>query len=74
MAYQELRSIGRTGNVIAGTDCVFSQVTFNPMVHSSIMWAKFRSFVEGAALATGVYFYRLQAGEQKRSRKLLLLQ
>ena len=29
---------------------------------------------EGAALATGVYFYRLQAGEQTRSRKLLLLQ
>ena len=45
------RLVGRE-NVIAGTDCGFSQGAFNPRVHSSIMWAKFRSLVEGAALAT----------------------
>jgi 5-methyltetrahydropteroyltriglutamate--homocysteine methyltransferase len=45
------RLVGRE-NVIAGTDCGFSQGAFNPRVHSSIMWAKFRSLAEGAALAT----------------------
>ena len=45
------RLVGRE-NVIASTDCGFSQGAFVPRVHSSIMWAKFRSLSEGAALAT----------------------
>lgn len=45
------RLVGRE-NVIAGTDCGFSQGAFNPRVHSSIMWAKLRTLAEGAALAT----------------------
>lgn len=39
-------------NVIAGTDCGFSQGAFNPRVHPSIMWAKLEALAEGAALAS----------------------
>jgi 5-methyltetrahydropteroyltriglutamate--homocysteine methyltransferase len=39
-------------NVIASTDCGFSQGAFVPRVHASIMWAKLRTLAEGAALAT----------------------
>ena len=45
------RLVGRE-NVIASTDCGFSQGATNPRVHSSIMWAKLESLVEGARLAT----------------------
>jgi len=45
------RLVGRE-NVIAGTDCGFSQGAFTPRVHSSIMWAKLRALAEGAASAT----------------------
>ena len=45
------RLVGRE-NVIAGTDCGFSQSAFTPRVHSSIMWAKLQALAEGAALAT----------------------
>jgi 5-methyltetrahydropteroyltriglutamate--homocysteine methyltransferase len=45
------RMVGRE-NVIASSDCGFSQGAMVPRVHSSIMWAKFRSLSEGAALAT----------------------
>ena len=45
------RLLGRE-NVIAGTDCGFSQGAFNPRVHPSIMWAKLEALVEGAALAS----------------------
>ena len=45
------RLVGRE-NVIAGTDCGFSQGAFTPRVHASIMWAKLQALVEGAALAT----------------------
>ncbi len=45
------RLVGRE-NVIAGTDCGFSQGAFTPRVHSSIMWAKLQALTEGAALAT----------------------
>jgi 5-methyltetrahydropteroyltriglutamate--homocysteine methyltransferase len=43
--------VGRE-NVMAGTDCGFSQGAFTPRVHHSIMWAKLQALVEGAALAT----------------------
>jgi 5-methyltetrahydropteroyltriglutamate--homocysteine methyltransferase len=43
--------VGRD-NVIASTDCGFAQGPFTRRVHPSIMWAKLRSVVEGARLAT----------------------
>jgi 5-methyltetrahydropteroyltriglutamate--homocysteine methyltransferase len=39
-------------NVIAGTDCGFSQGAFTPKVHPSVAWAKLNALVEGARLAT----------------------
>jgi methionine synthase II (cobalamin-independent) len=45
------RLVGRE-NVIAGTDCGFSQGAFNPRLHASIVWAKLQALAEGAALAT----------------------
>ena len=45
------RLVGRE-NVIAGTDCGFSQGSLNPRVHASIMWAKLAALSEGAALAS----------------------
>ena len=45
------RLVGRE-NVIAGSDCGFSQGAFRPRVHPSIMWAKFRTLAEGARLAS----------------------
>jgi 5-methyltetrahydropteroyltriglutamate--homocysteine methyltransferase len=47
------RLVGRE-NVIAGTDCGFSsQATYNPEIHPTVVWAKFRAMAEGARLATG---------------------
>jgi 5-methyltetrahydropteroyltriglutamate--homocysteine methyltransferase len=44
--------VGRE-NVIAGTDCGFSsQATYNPEIHPTVVWAKFRAMAEGARLAT----------------------
>jgi 5-methyltetrahydropteroyltriglutamate--homocysteine methyltransferase len=46
------RLVGRE-NVIAGTDCGFSsQATYQPEIHPSVMWAKFRAMAEGARLAS----------------------
>jgi 5-methyltetrahydropteroyltriglutamate--homocysteine methyltransferase len=45
------RLVGKE-NVMAGTDCGFSQGAFTPRVHPSIMWAKLKALAEGAALAT----------------------
>jgi 5-methyltetrahydropteroyltriglutamate--homocysteine methyltransferase len=45
------RLVGRE-NVMAGTDCGFSQGAFTPRVHAAIMWAKLQALAEGAALAT----------------------
>src|SRR5580704_4920154 len=46
------RLVGRE-HVIAGTDCGFSsQATYQPEVHPSVVWAKFRAMAEGARLAT----------------------
>jgi 5-methyltetrahydropteroyltriglutamate--homocysteine methyltransferase len=45
------RLVGRE-NVMAGTDCGFSQGALTPRVHASIMWAKLQALAEGAALAT----------------------
>ena len=55
--------VGRE-NVIAGTDCGFAQSPFAQRVHPSIMWAKLRSLVEGARIATA----ELWGGERGLSR------
>ena len=47
------RLVGRE-NVIAGTDCGFSsQATYQPEIHPTVIWAKFRAMAEGARIATG---------------------
>lgn len=43
--------VGRE-NVVAGTDCGFGTFVGMPWVHPDIMWAKFRTLAEGAALAS----------------------
>ena len=43
-------------NVIAGTDCGFAQSEGIERVPAPVMWAKFRSLVEGAALASKELF------------------
>ena len=45
------RLLGRD-NIMAGSDCGFSQGAFTPRVHPSIMWAKLQALTEGAALAS----------------------
>jgi len=52
------RLVGRE-NVMAGTDCGFSQGAFTPRVHPSIMWAKLQALTEGAALATRQLWSRI---------------
>jgi 5-methyltetrahydropteroyltriglutamate--homocysteine methyltransferase len=43
--------VGRE-NVLAGTDCGFSQSWNSPRVHEQVQWAKLQSLVEGARLAS----------------------
>jgi 5-methyltetrahydropteroyltriglutamate--homocysteine methyltransferase len=46
------RLVGRE-RVVAGTDCGFSsQASYNPEVHPTVIWAKFKAMAEGARLAT----------------------
>jgi 5-methyltetrahydropteroyltriglutamate--homocysteine methyltransferase len=54
------KTVGRD-NVLAGTDCGFAQSPFAQRVHPSIMWAKLRSLVEGARLATAELWGRRSA-------------
>jgi 5-methyltetrahydropteroyltriglutamate--homocysteine methyltransferase len=49
------RLVGRE-NVIAGTDCGFSQTNDIERVHPSVMWAKLEALVEGARLASAELF------------------
>lgn len=44
--------VGRE-NVIASSDCGFSQGWNSPRVHSQIQWAKLEALVEGARIASG---------------------
>jgi 5-methyltetrahydropteroyltriglutamate--homocysteine methyltransferase len=44
--------VGRE-NVIAGADCGFSsRAIYNPEVHPTVVWAKFRALAEGARIAS----------------------
>jgi 5-methyltetrahydropteroyltriglutamate--homocysteine methyltransferase len=45
--------VGRE-NIMGGTDCGFAQSPFARRVHPTIMWAKLKSLVEGARIASGV--------------------
>jgi 5-methyltetrahydropteroyltriglutamate--homocysteine methyltransferase len=52
--------VGRE-NVIASTDCGFSQEQFNRRVHPTIMWAKLEAMVEGARIASDELWGRAKA-------------
>jgi 5-methyltetrahydropteroyltriglutamate--homocysteine methyltransferase len=52
--------VGRE-NVMGGTDCGFAQSPFARRVHPSIMWAKLRSLVDGARIATAELWGRRSA-------------
>ncbi len=52
--------VGRE-NVIAGTDCGFSQSPLGARVHRSIMWAKLKALSDGAQLATQALWGRRSA-------------
>jgi 5-methyltetrahydropteroyltriglutamate--homocysteine methyltransferase len=52
--------VGRE-NVMGGTDCGFAQSPFARRVHPTIMWAKLKSLVEGARIATQVLWGRQTA-------------
>jgi 5-methyltetrahydropteroyltriglutamate--homocysteine methyltransferase len=41
-------------NVMAGTDCGFSQGWSMPRTHPTVQWAKLRALAEGAGVATGL--------------------
>ena len=72
------RLVGRE-NVLAGTDCGFSQEAFTPRVHASIIWAKLQALAEGAALGehatlvpyqqlTGLLYRTMHTMTRSRSR------
>lgn len=43
-------------NMVAGTDCGFSQRALNPRLHPSIVWAKLQALSEGAKIASKQLF------------------
>ena len=56
-------------NLIASTDCGFAQGPFTRRVHPSIMWAKLRSVVEGARLASRELWRRPAKGRKPSAAK-----
>jgi 5-methyltetrahydropteroyltriglutamate--homocysteine methyltransferase len=60
--------VGRE-NLIASTDCGFAQGPFTRRVHPSIMWAKLRSVVEGARLASRELWRRPAKGRKPSAGK-----
>jgi 5-methyltetrahydropteroyltriglutamate--homocysteine methyltransferase len=55
--------------LIASTDCGFAQGPFTRRVHPSIMWAKLRSVVEGARLASRELWRRPAKGRKPLAAK-----
>ena len=53
--------VGRE-NIIASTDCGFSQEQFNRRVHPTIMWAKLEAMAEGARIASEELWQHASAG------------
>ncbi len=60
------RLVGRE-RVIASTDCGFAQGPFTRRAHPSIQWAKLKSLVEGAAIATRELWGRSAFPRQARA-------
>ncbi len=58
--------VGRE-NVIASTDCGFSQEQFNRRVHPTIMWAKLEAMAEGARIASDELWGRAKAEHSQAS-------
>ena len=56
--------VGRE-NVIASTDCGFSQEQFNRRVHPTIMWAKLEAMAEGARIASEELWARAKVGHSR---------
>lgn len=54
---QNYASVVGRENVIAGTDCGFSQGWNMPRVHPEVQWAKLSALVEGAALASDMLWH-----------------
>jgi 5-methyltetrahydropteroyltriglutamate--homocysteine methyltransferase len=52
MRLKNYASVVGKENLIAGSDCGFSQGWNAARVHPSIQWAKLRTLAEGAALAS----------------------
>ena len=48
-------------NVIAGTDCGFSQYWDMIRVHPTVQWAKLKALAEGAALASSELWSKTEA-------------
>ena len=58
MTVNYAKLVGRE-NVIIGNDCgCSSQAVYDPEVHPTVAWAKFRALAEGAALATKALWKR----------------
>ena len=56
----------RAGNVLAGTDCRFSQGPFSAKVRPSVQWAKLKALVDRAELATGAVAVTLRCGKAQQ--------
>jgi 5-methyltetrahydropteroyltriglutamate--homocysteine methyltransferase len=56
-------------NVIAGTDCGFAQATYLRRVHPSIQWAKLRTLVEGARLASKILWRRKSPARRAKTKR-----
>jgi 5-methyltetrahydropteroyltriglutamate--homocysteine methyltransferase len=59
--------VGRE-NVIASTDCGFSQEQFNRRVHPTIMWAKLEAMAEGARIASEELWGRAKVEQGRASQ------
>jgi 5-methyltetrahydropteroyltriglutamate--homocysteine methyltransferase len=59
--------VGRE-NVIASTDCGFSQEQFNRRVHPTIMWAKLEAMAEGARIASEELWGRFKVERSRTSQ------
>jgi 5-methyltetrahydropteroyltriglutamate--homocysteine methyltransferase len=47
-----VRAVGDRERVIAGTDCGFGTIVGDSQVSEDVVWAKFESLREGAAIAS----------------------
>ena len=58
MTINYAKLVGRE-NIIIGNDCGFSsQAVYQPEIHPTVAWAKFKALAEGARLATAQLWRR----------------